>query len=60
MNVNNLGLFFQDAWTVNNRLTMNAGVRTEREDVPSYRPNLNGIKFSFGDKLRLVLASPTT
>ena len=51
VNVNNLGLFFQDAWTVNNRLTINAGVRTEREDVPSYRPNLNGIKFSFGDKL---------
>jgi Carboxypeptidase regulatory-like domain/TonB dependent receptor-like, beta-barrel/TonB-dependent Receptor Plug Domain len=51
VNVNNLGLFFQDAWTVNNRLTINAGVRTEREDIPSYRPNLNGIKFSFGDKL---------
>jgi hypothetical protein len=51
VNVNNLGLFFQDAWTVNNRLTINAGIRTEREDIPSYRPNLNGIKFSFGDKL---------
>jgi hypothetical protein len=51
VNVNNLGLFFQDAWTVNNRLTINAGLRTEREDVPSYRANLNGIKFSFADKL---------
>jgi hypothetical protein len=51
VSVNNLGLFLQDAWTVNNRLTINAGIRTEREDVPSYRPNLAGIKFSFGDKL---------
>ena len=50
VSVNNLGLFLQDAWTVNNRLTINAGIRTEREDVPSYRPNLAGIKFSFGDK----------
>jgi hypothetical protein len=51
VNVNNLGLFFQDAWTVNNRLTINAGIRTERENVPSYRANLNGINFSFADKL---------
>ena len=51
VNVNNLGLFFQDAWTVNNKLTINAGVRTERETIPSYRENLDGIEFSFGDKL---------
>lgn len=51
VNVNNLGLFFQDAWTVNNKLTLNVGVRTERETVPSYRSNLDGIEFSFGDKL---------
>ena len=50
VNVNNIGLFFQDAWTVNNKLTLNLGIRTEREDIPSYRENLNGIKFSFGDK----------
>ena len=49
--VNNLGLFVQDAWTVNNNLTINAGVRTERETVPSYRANLDGIDFSFADKL---------
>ena len=51
VNVNNIGLFFQDAWTVNNKLTLNLGIRTEREDIPSYRENLNGIKFSFADKL---------
>ena len=49
--MDNVGLFLQDAWTVNNRLTLNLGIRTEQETVPSYRANLNGIKFSFADKL---------
>ena len=31
-----LGFFVQDAWTINNKLTINLGVRTERERVPSY------------------------
>ena len=51
----NIGLFFQDAWTINNRLTINAGVRTEREKVPFYAagPDLPefGMEFDFGDKL---------
>ena len=46
-----LGLFIQDAWTINNRLTLNLGVRTEREDVPSYRPENPGIDFGFGQKI---------
>src|SRR4029078_10529234 len=51
----NLGFFFQDAWTINNKLTINAGLRTEREEVPTYTTGDNtpkfGIKFGFKDKL---------
>lgn len=47
----NLGFFVQDAWTLQRRLTLNLGLRTEREDVPSYRPENPGVHFSFGDKL---------
>jgi hypothetical protein len=50
IHVNNLGLFFQDDWTVNNKLTLNLGIRTENETVPSYVEGLNGFKFSFADK----------
>jgi hypothetical protein len=53
---NNIGLFFQDAWTVNNKLTINAGVRTEQEKVPTYvtgDPTLPefGVEWGFADKL---------
>ena len=47
----NLGLFVQDAWTINKQLTLNYGLRTEREDIPSYRPENPGVHFSFGDKI---------
>ena len=52
---NGIGLFVQDSWTVRNRLTINLGLRTEREEVPAYTsgPDIPdfGIKFSFADKI---------
>ncbi len=51
----NLGLFVQDSWTISQKLTINAGLRTEHEQVPLYAkgPGLPkaGIDFKFGDKL---------
>ncbi|MDO8680944.1 MAG: carboxypeptidase regulatory-like domain-containing protein [Acidobacteriota bacterium] len=51
----NIGLFIQDAWTINNRLTINAGVRTERERVPTFSTDAGipefGLEFKFADKL---------
>ncbi|MEP6915226.1 MAG: TonB-dependent receptor [Acidobacteriota bacterium] len=51
-NVN--GIFIQDAWSVNNRLTINAGLRTENENVPAYSNAegvpANPIKFGWKDK----------
>ena len=53
---NNIGLFLQDSWTVNNKLTINLGVRSENENVPnfadaSYGLPATAIKFSFKDKI---------
>ena len=48
---NNTGLFLQDAWTLNDRLTVNLGLRTENEDVPSYRPENPSIHFGFAQKI---------
>jgi hypothetical protein len=46
----NHGLFFQDAWTVNNRLTLNLGVRFDKENLPSYQEGFKGISFGWGQK----------
>ncbi len=48
---NNLGLYFQDKWQPTKWLTLNLGIRTEREDVPSFTPGLPGIKFDFQGKM---------
>ena len=50
---NNYSFWVQDSWSVNNKLTINAGVRVENEHVPSYKdaPDAYGIDFGFGDKI---------
>jgi len=55
----NTGLFLQDSWTtLNDRLTLNLGVRTEDERVPAYNFGTGvattgryAIHFKYGDKL---------
>jgi hypothetical protein len=46
-------LYVQDQWTVGNRLTLNLGLRTENEKVPTFRPEYleNAFEFGFQDKL---------
>ncbi len=44
-------LYVQDQWTVANRLTLNLGLRTERETVPSFRDGIPAMQFGFADKL---------
>jgi hypothetical protein len=49
---NNHALFVQDAWTLGNSgVTVNAGVRFDKENLPSYTNGFPGITFGFGDKV---------
>ncbi len=41
-------LYVQDTWIVGNRLTLNLGVRTERETIPSFRTDVKAEAFEFG------------
>jgi hypothetical protein len=51
----NIGLFLQDSWTIGQRFTVNAGLRTERERVPSFVTGdgfpETAIEFGFDQKL---------
>ena len=55
IHMNVIGLFVQDSWTVNNKLTVNVGVRTEQEKVPTYTSGSDipkfGVQFNFADKI---------
>jgi hypothetical protein len=44
-------LYVQDQWVIGNRLTVNLGLRTENETVPSFREGVDAMKFGFGQKL---------
>lgn len=48
---NSIGLFAQDAWTVNDKLTVNYGIRAEHEKVPSYREENPSLTFGWADKI---------
>jgi hypothetical protein len=43
--------YVTDSWTVAKGLTLNLGVRDEREIVPSYDAYASGISFGFGSKV---------
>ncbi|MCC6327434.1 MAG: TonB-dependent receptor [Acidobacteria bacterium] len=47
----NDAIYLQDTWQPFSRLTLNLGVRTEKETVPSFTEGFPGIKFGFGDKI---------
>jgi hypothetical protein len=48
---NNLAFYIQDSWQPISRLTLNLGVRTERENSPSFNAQGVGITFDFADKI---------
>lgn len=46
-------IYFQDSWKIASRLTVNAGMRFEKETIPSFRPDVQkyAIQFGYGDKI---------
>ncbi len=45
------GLFVQDKYQPFNRLTLNLGVRIEKEDLPSFNQFPSAVNFGWGDKI---------
>jgi len=57
VNMNSWAVYLQDSWTIARRFTLNAGLRTESEYLPSYTTDSayagfsRPVSFSFSDKL---------
>ena len=49
-----VSLYLQDQWTVNGRLTLSLGVRTETEKIPTYRPDSTKYALQFGFRDRIA------
>ncbi len=47
----NHGIYLQDSWTVGRGLTLNVGVRFDKEFLPPYRAGASSISFAFTDKV---------
>lgn len=47
----NQALYVQDSWQPVSRLTLNLGIRIEKEDVPSFSATGIPIEFNWGDKV---------
>ena len=47
----NFGFFIQDQWSVNEKLTINYGVRAEHTHIPSYRPENPSLTFGWGQQI---------
>lgn len=48
---NNQAFYIQDSWQPFSRLSLNLGVRTEREEAPSFVVGNPSIEFGYGDKI---------
>jgi len=53
---NSYAIYLQDSWTIGGKLTINAGLRTESEYIPTFNPDVppefaKPIEFGFADKL---------
>jgi len=47
----NHSIYAQDSWTVGHGLTLNLGVRFDKEFVPPYSPGASSVSFNFTDKV---------
>ncbi|MBZ5585952.1 MAG: TonB-dependent receptor, partial [Acidobacteriia bacterium] len=47
----NHAFYGQDSWTIGRRLTLNIGIRLDKESLPSYHEGFQGVNFGWGDKI---------